>query len=235
MTSRATPADPGRLPGLEPVRDGRRRHLAPASTRTATCACQTGWGTNKYALSTDGQSWVQTVPFLYGAGGGYSLAVQPARLPERRRPDAIRSAAPCRTSALDADPNTGMLIGETQTLPGRAVHYDEYRIGGTSLASPLMAGEQALANQHAGVRVGLPQPVRSTATPVRRSSPTSGRCARTRASCASTSSTASTPRTASCTPSARSTTTRAWSSTPGWDDVTGVGSPNNAYLTAQGG
>ena len=23
--------------------------------------------------------------------------------------------------------------------------------------------------------------------------------------------------------------------TPGWDDVTGVGSPNNAYLTAQGG
>ncbi len=23
--------------------------------------------------------------------------------------------------------------------------------------------------------------------------------------------------------------------TPGWDDVTGLGSPNNAYLTAQGG
>ena len=33
---------------------------------------ETGWGTEKYGLSSDGSSWVQTVPFLYGAGGGIS-------------------------------------------------------------------------------------------------------------------------------------------------------------------
>ena len=56
--------------------------------------------------------------------------------------------------ALDADPNTGMLIGETQTFPD-GVHYGEYRIGGTSLASPLFAGMTALSFQSAGHGVGL--------------------------------------------------------------------------------
>jgi subtilase family serine protease len=37
-----------------------------------------------------------------------------------------------------------MLVGETQQFPGGA-HYDEYRIGGTSLASPLFAGLTAVA------------------------------------------------------------------------------------------
>jgi len=46
---------------------------------------------------------------------------------------------------MDADPTTGMLIGETQnfSLSSRfgpaGVHYGEYRVGGTSLASPLIA------------------------------------------------------------------------------------------------
>jgi subtilase family serine protease len=47
---------------------------------------------------------------------------------------------------LDADPTTGMLIGETQTFP-EGVHYDEFRIGGTSLASPLFAGIMADVDQ----------------------------------------------------------------------------------------
>ena len=53
--------------------------------------------------------------------------------------------------AMDGDPTTGMLVGETQNFPldeplrpGRG-HYGEYRLGGTSLASPLMAGVQAVA------------------------------------------------------------------------------------------
>src|SRR5581483_5609205 len=41
------------------------------------------------------------------------------------------------------------LIGETQTFSD-GVYYDQYRIGGTSLASPLFAGMTALAVQHAG-------------------------------------------------------------------------------------
>jgi subtilase family serine protease len=53
---------------------------------------------------------------------------------------------------MDADPTTGMLIGETQQFPG-GTYYDEYRIGGTSLASPLLAGLTALG---IGARGGKP-------------------------------------------------------------------------------
>lgn len=52
--------------------------------------------------------------------------------------------------AMDGDPQTGMLIGETQTFPDGRVRYSEYRIGGTSLSSPLYAGIEALADQAAG-------------------------------------------------------------------------------------
>ena len=58
---------------------------------------------------------------------------------------------------LDADPTTGMLVGETQTFSdGKA--YGEYRIGGTSLASPLFAGLTALRTQKAGSRLGFLNP-----------------------------------------------------------------------------
>ena len=66
---------------------------------------------------------------------------------------------------MDADPTTGMLIGETQnfSLASRfgpaGVHYGEYRVGGTSLASPLMAGAQAVAQGNAGRRIGFANPL----------------------------------------------------------------------------
>jgi subtilase family serine protease len=120
---------------------------------TGKISFQTGWGTEKYSLSSDGKSW-SPVGFLYGAGGGTStLFNQPAyqvgttSSPYRQVPDV----------AMDADPNTGMLVGETQTFPN-GVYYDEYRIGGTSLASPLFAGMTALALQKAGHPVGLLNP-----------------------------------------------------------------------------
>jgi len=50
-----------------------------------------------------------------------------------------------------------MLVGETQTFPG-SVRYGEYRIGGTSLASPLMAGFLALTEQAAGAKQGFINP-----------------------------------------------------------------------------
>ena len=59
--------------------------------------------------------------------------------------------------AADADPTTGMLVGETQTFPD-GVRYGEYRIGGTSLASPLMAGFLALTVQAAGSSQGFINP-----------------------------------------------------------------------------
>jgi subtilase family serine protease len=58
-----------------------------------------------------------------------------------------------------ADPTTGMLVGETQTFPDGHQAYSEYRIGGTSLASPLYAGMFALAMQKAGHPFGLANPV----------------------------------------------------------------------------
>ena len=61
---------------------------------------------------------------------------------------------PFRTSRWTRSDH-GMLVGETQNFSlasgfGPAgVHYGEYRIGGTSLASPLMAGAQAVAQGNA--------------------------------------------------------------------------------------
>ena len=55
-----------------------------------------------------------------------------------------------------ADPSTGMAVGQTQTFSD-GVKYDEYRIGGTSLASPLYAGMCALAVQRHGA-YGLANP-----------------------------------------------------------------------------
>ncbi len=120
-------------------------------------AWETGWGTDKYTLSADGTSW-NPVGYLYGAGGGFSSlnnrpayqnGVVPASAPPGRAvPDV----------AMDADPTTGMLIGLTQSFPD-GVHYGEFREGGTSLASPLFAGMTALALQNAGGAAGFLNPV----------------------------------------------------------------------------
>ena len=116
-------------------------------------AWETGWGTVKYSLNSTSTAWT-SVGYLYGAGGGdsalfnqpsYQVGVTPG--PTRQIPDV----------AMDADPNTGMLIGLTQTF-STGVKYSEYRIGGTSLASPLFAGMTALALQNGGTAVGLLNP-----------------------------------------------------------------------------
>ena len=93
-------------------------------------------------------------PFLYGAGGGFSSVFARPSYQNGvvHRRIAVGRAFP--DVALDADPTTGMLVGETQVFPN-GVSYDEYRIGGTSLASPLMAGMVADAAQHAQGRLGF--------------------------------------------------------------------------------
>ena len=58
---------------------------------------------------------------------------------------------------MDGDPNTGMLIGETQAFPD-GTYYDQYRIGGTSLSSPLFAGFMAITDEYTGVRHGFINP-----------------------------------------------------------------------------
>lgn len=122
-----------------------------------------GWGTDASNLVKG--AWSPNPPgdFLYGAGGGtsqvfnepfYQDGVVPASLTGyfggdgRVVPDI----------AMDADPQTGMLIGETQHFPSGANKYSEYRIGGTSLACPLLAGMMALADEASGVQIGFANP-----------------------------------------------------------------------------
>ncbi|MFF3708586.1 S53 family peptidase [Streptomyces phaeochromogenes] len=118
---------------------------------------ETGWGTLKAALSDDGKSWTD-FPGAYtsGAGGGtsatvkqpfYQRGVVPSALAKANGKQAMRTVPDI--SAI-ADPNTGFLVGQSQTFPDGTQKYDEYRIGGTSLASPVIAGIQALAQQQRG-------------------------------------------------------------------------------------
>jgi subtilase family serine protease len=114
---------------------------------------ETGWGTVKYSLSSNGTAW-NLVGFLYGSGGGYSALFNKPAYQASAVSGAYRGVPDV---AMDADPNTGMLIGETQTFPD-GKYYDQYRIGGTSLASPLFAGLTALGIENAGSAVGLLNP-----------------------------------------------------------------------------
>jgi subtilase family serine protease len=126
---------------------------------------ETGWGTTKSVL-TDSSGWNPAPPgnYVYGAGGGVSKVFIQPWYQQRVVPDSISNyfgtgrgrAVP--DIATVADPNTGFLVGETQTFPTGATKYSEYRIGGTSLASPVMAAIEAIADQAAGHHHGFANP-----------------------------------------------------------------------------
>jgi subtilase family serine protease len=128
---------------------------------------ETGWGTERAALSDDGRSWADFPgAFTSGAGGGTSRTVAQPYYQRGVVPSSLAkangTAAPMRTvpdiSAI-ADPNTGFKVGQTQTFPDGSYRYSEYRIGGTSLAAPVIAGVQALAQQERGGRaIGFANP-----------------------------------------------------------------------------
>ena len=197
-------------------------------------AFQTGWGTQKYALSADGASWTPQ-GFLYGSGGGYSNLFNRPDYQSKVIPPTAPAGRAYPDVAMDADPTTGMLVGETQQFPSGAA-YGEYRIGGTSLASPLMAGMQALTQQRAGARMGFINPAlykagRKPAVPGRRraAAPDAGNV---RADYANSLDTVRRDPLQRAGPSTR---TPASPSAPGWDDVTGFGSPSPKYINAFGG
>ncbi|MEV6345671.1 S53 family peptidase [Actinoplanes sp. NPDC051851] len=102
--------------------------------------------------------------FSSGGGGGTSVLFTQPSYQKGRVPSSISKywgSTPMRTTpdiAMPGDPNTGFRVGQTQTFPD-GVYYDEYRIGGTSLASPLMAGLQAIANQKAHHALGFVNPL----------------------------------------------------------------------------
>jgi subtilase family serine protease len=124
---------------------------------------ETGWETGKSTLSNGAFTPTPPGAYLYGSGGGtshlfaqpsYQAGVVPGSI-------ADRNGAPARAVpdiAALGDPTTGMLVGQTQTFAD-GVRYGEYRIGGTSLASPLMAGMMALVQQKAGHVIGFANPL----------------------------------------------------------------------------
>jgi subtilase family serine protease len=138
---------------------------------------ETSWGTLLDPLSSDGTSWQYPPPGVYpdyydgSSGGGvsteyrqpfYQHGVVPASL-SHHLPDGTISKVPMRVvpdvSAL-ADPSTGMLVGQTTLQPnGTSYAFSLSRIGGTSVACPTFAGIEADAQQAAGHPLGFADPV----------------------------------------------------------------------------
>jgi subtilase family serine protease len=115
---------------------------------------ETGWGTSNYSCDKTTLACTRT-GWLYGAGGGVSqIFAEPSY--QKDAGLSFSGRAIPDVAAL-ADPQTGLLVGETQTFPD-GTYYDEYRIGGTSLASPIFAGLMALADQAAGTPARLREP-----------------------------------------------------------------------------
>jgi subtilase family serine protease len=120
-------------------------------------------GCTKSAVGT----WL---PITYDGGGGgftsynytqpwYQAGVVPSALALRN--EALDGPSPMRVEpdiSMDADPSTGFLIGLHETFPNGAVRYGQTRYGGTSLASPILAGVVADADQAAGTAVGFINP-----------------------------------------------------------------------------
>jgi subtilase family serine protease len=111
-----------------------------------------GWQTD-YSTLTNG-AWTPAPPGTYSSGGGggtsqlftqpfYQAGKVPASISQYYSSTPMRAVPDI---AMDADPNTGMIVGETQVFPD-GTYWDQYRIGGTSLSSPLLAGVVAVANQ----------------------------------------------------------------------------------------
>ncbi|MGA8336115.1 MAG: S53 family peptidase [Solirubrobacteraceae bacterium] len=130
-----------------------RSFLCTANIQAAL-GCKVGKWT---AASPDGGSGGYT-SYTY-VQPSYQAGVVPTSLSERNAP--IFGSVPLRVVpdiSADADPGTGFLIGLHQTLPDGTSEYTTTRYGGTSLASPLLAGIVADADQAAGAPVGFINP-----------------------------------------------------------------------------
>jgi subtilase family serine protease len=134
-----------------------------AVTQADTYGFEAGWETGRQALAS-GPKWAAPT-FQYGSGGGTSRLFTQPGYQQGVVPASIATAGGNRSQAMRTvpdvsalgDPNTGMLVGQTQTFPA-GVSYDEYRIGGTSLSSPLFAGMMAVTQQRLGSVIGFANP-----------------------------------------------------------------------------
>jgi subtilase family serine protease len=140
---------------------------------------EVGWSTGISALCTEELAelglcesaevgeWEPEAPgeYDYGGGGGtsnqyvepwYQEPVVPTEIAARAGTGELNRVVP--DISMEGDPSTGMLVGETQEFAD-GTYYDEYRIGGTSLSSPLFAGLMADADQAARGSLGFVNPL----------------------------------------------------------------------------
>ena len=193
--------------------------------QTSTRVLETGWGTSDYSCDTTTLACTRS-EWLYGAGGGVSqIFAEP-----QYQVDAGLSLAGRGVPDVAAlgDPQTGLLVGQTQAFPD-GNYYDEYRVGGTSLSSPIFAGLMALLDQARGRPHGFANPlfyqqasafydVVSTKTAVARRNYVNGVDA--------TEGTVGRLRTFDDYSGSPTQHTGA-----GWDNVTGLGTPTSSFLS----
>jgi subtilase family serine protease len=124
---------------------------------------ETGWETSKSTLTNGVYG---PAAYTSGSGGGtsrlftqpfYQKGVVPDALAKKNQTGNTKGRVVPDISAI-GDPNTGFLVGQTQTFPDGA-YYDQYRIGGTSLASPVFAGIMAVADSFDHFHHGFINPV----------------------------------------------------------------------------
>jgi len=206
---------------------------------------ETGWGTSLAPLTTSGHSWTKLPgPFAGGAGGGDSSLFKQPFYQRGIVPRSLSNPGGASTAvrvipdiAADGDPTTGMLVGlRTPLTPGGTPQYVEGVGGGTSLSAPLIAGLQADAEQaQHGVPIGFANPAIYARYGTRAyhdvtDHPLGGRF--TIAAVDAQRSLVTGAITDFADTFALDTSLQA---TPGYDDVTGVGTPTRAYLNSYRG
>jgi subtilase family serine protease len=212
---------------------------------------ETGWGTrrsrwNSSCATANQNTWCPAPPgvWLYGAGGGVSCLFSP---PSYQTAAGVSRTAPSGSLCPGfngravpdvgaiADPNTGYLMGMTQSFPGGPA-YGEFREGGTSLASPIFAGLMALSDEALGHPHGFANPAfysdfgafRDVVNPsstvgVLRNDYCNSLNASQNCAAAATFGVITSLRTMNQTLSLQTAA--------GWDDVTGIGTPNGSLLS----
>ena len=161
-------------PGVQPVGDRGRRHLAADRRRRAAA--------RRVRLVDGAQLPLQRDLHRRGrlhrqpAGPGSrstsrstaAPAAAPARYPQPSYQAGVVPTSLSEVNSLRADARRARHLDggrpgdrhagrETQAFPN-GVYYDQYRIGGTSVASPLLAGVIARADQTAGHSLGFINP-----------------------------------------------------------------------------
>ena len=137
---------------------------------------ETSGGTLNDPLAASGASWMYTPSPAYNAdtydgssGGGVSTTYSQPWYQQGVVPTSLATAVPEGTTSTPmrvvpdvsalADPSTGMLVGQTTLQPdGKTYAFSLSRIGGTSVAAPTFAGVQADAQQAAGQPLGFANP-----------------------------------------------------------------------------